>query len=219
MRAHILIAVIAITMPWTTQAEQSLTADGYLAQPGSVDAPAANGDRVGLINDGSFEFGECENGSAWTCTTNTDCSWIINPSGLWGYPAYDGILCAWLGGFCGSEFNLNTFCQEILFDGMYLDWYWMGYNSGHFTLSIDGVQVFGWVSSHTYGEWNLASEAWLDGEPGVDVSAWCGESALLCFENFGSTNASLLIDYITLNESCLTSVEPTSISTIKSRYP
>ncbi len=149
MRAHILIAVIAITMPWTTQAEQSLTADGYLAQPGSVDAPAANGDRVGLINDGSFEFGECENGSAWTCTTNTDCSWIINPSGLWGYPAYDGILCAWLGGFCGSEFNLNTFCQEILFDGMYLDWYWMGYNSGHFTLSIDGVQVFGWVCPAT----------------------------------------------------------------------
>ena len=59
-------------------------------------------DRVGLVNDGSFEDGTCTDGlSGWTCTTDNTCDWITDLAalGLWNY---DGMHIAWLGGFCGS---------------------------------------------------------------------------------------------------------------------
>lgn len=219
MRTHCLIVLLILTLPMVAQAGQSLTVDGRIHQVETTSTRTQPRDRLGLINDGSFEFGECDDGSAWTCTSNTSCSWIIDPSLIWGYAAYDGNLCAWLGGYCGADFNSNSFCQEIFFDGTYLDWYWMTYAGSQIRISVDGIEVFHHWATDTYGEWNSASEVWLDGEPGVDVSDWCGQSAVLCFANQTITRSSMLIDYITLTQSCVTPVEPSSFSTIKTRYP
>ena len=44
-------------------------------------------DRVGLINDGSFENGECGSGSDWTYASDNGCDWIVDlvPLGIWNY--------------------------------------------------------------------------------------------------------------------------------------
>ena len=200
----------------------TLTADGFTAQ-GTPGTPATH-DRLGLVNDGSFEFGECDLGSAWTCTTNTTCAWILDPIAVWGYPAYDGVLVAWLGGFCGTP-NSNSFCQDLFIDGHYLDWYWMGYvNSGCGTVyvSVDGTYVFTHtllLSEHTYGTWNTASSYW----GAIDLNAYCGTTVNLCLEETdcgdGANNDNMLVDYVTLDTSCdIIATEDASISTVKALY-
>ncbi len=198
----------------------TLTKDG-LVLPGTGDNVTV-GDRLGLVNDGSFEFGECDAGSAWTCYTSTTCAWILDPIAVWGYPAYDGVFVAWLGGFCGDA-NENSFCQSIFFDGMYLDWYWMGYvnnGCGYMYVTVDGNIVFDHVmdlSEHTYGSWNTASSFWGQ----IDVGAYCGTTAELClgwlYCDIG-TNDNMLVDYVTLDTSCGTATEETTFSNVKSLY-
>ena len=198
----------------------TLTKDG-LVIPGTGETVTI-GDRTGLINDGSFEFGECDAGSAWTCYTSTTCSWILDPTAVWGYPAYDGVLCAWLGGYCGDP-NENSFCQSIFFDGMYLDWYWMGYvnyGGNEMYVSVDGNVVFSHfmdMSEHTYGSWNTASSFWGQ----IDVSAYCGTTAELCLGwhwIVPDGNDNMLVDWVTLDESCGTAAQETSFSNVKSLY-
>lgn len=212
----VLFALVIVALAGSAPA-QMLTADGLTAR--GIPGPPATRDRLGLVNDGSFEFGECEAGSAWTCTTDTECSWIINPVPIWGYAAYEGELCAWLGGYCGP-LNSNSFCQDLFIDGILVDWYWMGYGGpGIGSLTIDGATVWRVNGApHTYGTWNSASATW--GE--VDVSTYCGQTVNLCFEWSAIPNAayngSLLIDLVTLSESCATSVESVSMSTVKAAY-
>ena len=91
MFKKVMFALALIAMAGLASAA-TLTSDGFTAS-GSADINYA-GDRVGLVNDGSFEFGECGAGSAWECITNTTCAWIIDPLAVWGYPAYDGTINA-----------------------------------------------------------------------------------------------------------------------------
>ncbi len=179
-------------------------------------------DRLGLVNDGSFEFGECDAGSAWTCTTNTSCAWIIDPSGAWGYAAYDGVFCAWLGGFCGSDVNANSFCQDIYIDGGLLDWYWMGYVGGDtgnmVQVTANGNVVWSHVltlADHTYGLWQNTA-----GTLGsADVSAYCSSTVNLCLEAVPTDGANMLVDYVELGGSCdITATDDASISTVKALY-
>jgi hypothetical protein len=199
----------------------TLTADGFTAQ-GIPTAPV-NHDRVGLVNDGSFEFGECGAGSAWTCTTNTTCAWIVDPTPVWGCPAYDGVLCAWLGGFCGTP-NSNSFCQDLFIGGndCSLDWHWMGYvNSacGTVSVTVNGSTIFSHtlqLSEHTYGTWNTASSyGWVP-----LVSAYQGQTVNLCLKEVacpdGANNDNMLVDYVVLNGCVAT--EDASMSTVKALY-
>jgi hypothetical protein len=170
-----------------------------------------NGDRIGLINDGSFENGICDDGSSdWTCTSSSACFWIIDPTGVWGFPAYDGVQVAWLGGYCGEP-NQNSFCQDIFFDASYLDWWWMGHDAGDalggstMYVEIGGNLVFSYIfqspGDHTYGTWNTASD-WIVPPVGLDVSAYYGSTHELCFGWIlpgDGTNDNMLIDYVTLN--------------------
>ncbi len=171
-----------------------------------------------LINDGSFEFGECDAGSAWTCTANNDCSWIVDPTGSWGYSAYDGALVAWLGGFCGTDPNSNSFCQDIQFEdwcgGGFKTWQWMGYvaneDGNTMYITVDGNIVFEkemTLADHTYGIWG---ELWFDTHEYYGVHN-------LCFEFVATTGANMIVDYISTFWSP-TATEATSFSTLKSRY-
>ncbi|MBM4116367.1 hypothetical protein FJ251_01280 [bacterium] len=223
---------IAVTMfiVASTASAMTLTADGFTA-PG-VASPPAQRDRLGLVYDGSFEFGPCREdgspyttGSAWRCTTNTTCNWILDPTPIWGYPAYDGVLAAWLGGFCGYP-NSNSFCQEIFIDGSPLSWQWMGYvNSacGTASVSVNGVTVWSHVmqmSEHTYGSWNSASSSW----GGVDLEPYCAQGVTLCINWVacpdGASNDNMLIDYVVIERAeCSTGVAARrSMSTVKSQY-
>ncbi len=169
----------------------------------------SSGERDDLVNDGSFEDGTCGAGSAWTCYTDTACEYIVDPSSAWGYPAYDGILAAWLGGYCSGSPNTNSFCQDIYFDARYLDWYWMGYvndECGAMEVRIDGSLVFEHpmvMADHTLGTWNSASGT-LAGADGVDVHDYFDGTHELCFAwSRGSCgvgdNDNMLIDYVTLH--------------------
>lgn len=205
----------------------SLTADG--SRSPVVPGVSPPGERAVLINDGSFEFGKCDQGSAWTCTRVSDDppeidSWILNPIPIWGYPAYHGVLAAWLGGFNYGYPNQNSFCQEIFVDWLYLDWRWMGYvNSacGTLTVTCDGRPVFSHTmryADHSYGTWKLASEsiggAWL-----WDFFA---HVTMLCFEwtacPDGVSNDNMLIDYLTLQVAGGVGTEVLSFSAVKALY-
>ncbi len=220
MISKLLIAavIVLLAMPaWS--ADRNLGPESDQLPMENHEGELGNGARF-TVNDGSFEFGECDAGSAWTCTTNTTCQWIVDPMGAWGYPAYDGVLAAWLGGFCGEDPNSNSFCQDIYFGGgncgwgIFLTWQWMGYvaneDGNTMYVTFDGVVYFEkemLLSDHTYGTWN---ELWVD--------AYLYEDTYnLCFEFVATTGANMLVDYIA-NYWSPTATGETSISTLKSRY-
>jgi hypothetical protein len=217
---RVLMIALAMLAVAVMAGASTLNSDG-LVIPGTGDANH-NMDRIGLINDGSFESGAC--GVDWTCYTDTTCEdRILDPVSVWGYPAYDGIFCAWVGGFCGGVPANNGVCQaDVFIDGMYLDWYWMGYMEYDFggivTCTLDGNAVFThdmMISDHTYGSWNTASSFWGQ----IDVSAYCGMSVEICFDfavNDGGGN--MLIDYVTLDGSCGTAAGQSNFSTVKALY-
>ncbi len=219
MISKLLIAavIVLLAMPaWS--ADRNLGPESDQLPTENHEGELGNGARF-LINDGSFEFGECDAGSAWTCITNTDCSWIVDPLPTWGYPAYDGVLVAWLGGFCGSDPNSNSFCQDLYIStdctgGVFITWQWMGYVAGDdgnmMYITIDGTVVYQkelGLSDHTYGTW---LEDW------ADANAYEG-TRNFCFEFVATTGANMLVDYIS-NFWSPTAVEKTNLSTIKSRY-
>ncbi len=215
-----LIVALIMVASIGTAGERNLGPESDQPPTENHEGELGNGARF-LINDGSFEFGECDAGSAWTCTTNTDCTWIVDPMDSWGYPAYDGVLVAWLGGFCGPNYpNSNSFCQDIYFEGgcggghLYT-WQWMGYvadNEGNMMyVTIDGNVVFEkemLISDHTYGTWN---ELWFD------YPYWNGGYHNLCFEFVATTGANPLVDYISQHWSP-TAIEQSSISTVKAYH-
>jgi len=207
MRSSLLALFLALAAA-TAQGTQTLTRDG-VTTPGSLGAPAV-GRPVGLVNDGSFEFGVCDWGSAWTCTTNVpSCgSWILDPLPFWGYPAYDGVHAAWLGGFCDGVPNSNSFCQDLTADSGWpawlLDWAFMGWvnsSCGVVRITVDGEEVWQHTMQpmdHTVGTWRSASDL---GGP-VGFHTYYGEPFRLCFEweacPDGVDNDNMLIDYVTI---------------------
>ncbi|MDP6419062.1 MAG: hypothetical protein QF492_08015 [Candidatus Krumholzibacteria bacterium] len=212
MLKKLMLTLVVLAASTAIASANTLTIDG-LVLPGN--GTNVTLDRLGLINDGSFENGECDAGSSWTCYTNTSCLWIIDPLGVWGYPAYDGVLCGWLGGFCGDA-NSNAFCQDIFIDGTGISWYWMGYVADTVDgldlmyISVDGVNTFEhymvYPDDHTYGTWGQMLGT-VTGVGGVHE---------LCFGFTASTGANMLIDYIELFEG--TGVMNTSFSSVKSLY-
>jgi hypothetical protein len=201
MMRRTMLAVFLVLAAATAQGAQTLTRDG-VTKPGDAIAPTGSLPWI-LVNDGSFEFGECDLGSAWTCTSTTSCSWIINPyySG-WGYPAYDGQLVAWLGGFCDGVPNANSFCQDLWIDGWgawWLSWHFMGYVNGACStvrITVNGQEAWRHTmqaQDHTYGTWSQWGET-----VGVHLH---GDT--LCFEweacPDGVDNDNMLIDYLTVD--------------------
>lgn len=214
-KVSLILALLAIA---SIASANSLTL-GTPETPGDM---VINGEQGrGLVNDGSFEFGECDAGSAWTCTSSTTCFWIIDPTAVWGYPAYDGVFCAWLGGFCGEP-NSNSFCQTIFFDGTDISFFWMGYVENGGTgntmfVKVDGNVVFEHemqLEDHTYGTWGYSPDAFGL----IDVSDYCGSDHELCLEFVATDGANVLVDYVELNGSCGTATEEASFSTVKALY-
>ncbi len=178
---------------------RSLTADGSpvpFIHPPLLEDEVVD-DRY-LINDGSFENGDCWWGSDWDCYSDTPFdNWIIEPEHVWwGVPAYHGIYAAWLGGYYYSVPNSNSFCQIVWISEASLNFRWMGYveegHTGNFVhVKIDGDIVYSkemtWREDHTIGEWQYLSIS----IPGLDVGGH-----YLCFEFEASNGASMLIDYI-----------------------
>ncbi len=166
-------------------------------------------DRDTMINDGSFENGTCASGSAWTCVTNTTCDFIVATPEIYGWsPAFDGVNAAWLGGYC-SDVNTNSFCQDILIDGVYLDWYWEGwvnYPCASMEIRVDGDLVFNhpmeWADDGAGTGWRRASET-IASPYGVDLSAYIGGVHELCIQwnrdaCGPSENDNMLVDFFTL---------------------
>lgn len=207
---------------------QTLTKDGFI-NPGSGDPNWR--DVRSLVNDGSFEFGECESGSEWTCWSTTSCEWIVNPIDTWGYPAYDGINAAWLGGFCDGKANNNSYCQEYFNACMHLNFYFSSYiNSGcsQFTITMRGNTVHSRTmefDDHNYGTWETAASYWGL----IDISAYIGMTSELCFlwtacgeDTNGDgypdeDNDNILIDCIYGSE-CQLPTEVYSFSLVKTLY-
>jgi predicted outer membrane repeat protein len=204
------LLLLLICVPALAHDDASLSRDP--SQILSPAAPAAHtaGDRIGLINDGSFEYGTCNSGSDWTCDGNYPVfEGILDPMAVWGYPAYDGTLTAWLGGFSGGQPNINSLCQDIYFEGQYLDWFWMGYVNdacSEMEIRVDGTLVYGHpmdMIDHTYGTWNTASST-IAAPFGVPVTMYAGGTHELClaWNNDGcesGQNDNMLIDFITIS--------------------
>jgi len=214
-KLSIALALIAMA---SVAGAMTLTADGFTAS-GTADINYA-GDRIGLINDGSFESGACE--VVWNCHTDTTCEdRILDPLSIWGYPAYDGMYCAWVGGFCGGIPSSNGLCQDILFDGGELSFYWMGYveygGSNSVVVTVDGAYVWEVVlqlEHHTYGIWSNTGDA--GGLGNADVGAYVGGTHSLCFEFVATDGANMLIDYVEMLGT--TAAEDMDFSSVKALY-
>ncbi len=211
-KATSFFAVLLLILGTAAASEISPTRDGvHSPRVGLSQAPVhVPGDREVLVNDGSFEDGTCAAGSAWTCTTNTGCDFIVPfPEGYGWSPAYDGINAAWLGGFCGDP-NTNSFCQEVLIDGTHLDWFWEGWVNdacSAIEIYVDGNMVFDhwmdWPDNTAGTGWTRASES-IAAPSGADLSVYAGTVAELCLvwnrDGCGDfLNDNMLVDYLTFH--------------------
>ena len=194
----------------------SFTADGTVFEPAY--GYHSVGERMGLVNDGSFEFGTCAGGTAWTCTTDNACDWIADLAalGLWNY---DGNHIAWLGGFCGGLAGCATsFCQILFFDGCPLSWYWMAYVNDqimHMYVTVDGTTIYDFYP--TLGDHLLDYQMYF-----CDTSQYQGGTHELCFamDNPGCASNlgdNVFIDYAEFWDFS-SPTEAASISTVKAMY-
>jgi hypothetical protein len=204
----------------TSMAMAATVAPGFVAQGNGPDA-VFQADRLGLINDGSFEFGTCLDGfSAWTCYADNTCDWIVDLSTL-GLPTlgnYDGAHSYWLGGFCGGIQSNDGACQTIMIDAPTLSWFWAGYvvNEGDLvTFTVDGNNVF----SHTM----VLSDHTAEGTNGpvwnpesCDVSAYMGGMHELCLNYSAFLCANYFVDYFELGGE--TATEEINFSSVKALY-
>jgi len=185
-----------------------------------------------VVNDGSFEDGPCDGGSAWTCFADHGqpeiCPTILNPSGPWGNPAYDGNLAVWLGGVCENEGISNSVCQDLVLTPSELSWQWMGYwtlegeQEASVLVTVDGETAWEHLMTgddHTIGTWANSADTFGP----VSLKEWeDGLSHNLCFvfdnsyANNGSTTASMLVDRVELSHPV--AVEVATFSTIKVLY-
>lgn len=212
MLKKVTIALVALVAMASVATAATLTADG-LVIPGTPEVTNM-GERE-LVNDGSFEAGP---DVYWMTFSDSQCTGdvILDPTGVWGVPAYDGVYAMWCGGFCsGTPINSGA-CQELLINGATLTWWWMGYiEDGHVgntvVLSFDGTQVWSYElvypDDHTYGSWN---------QHVVDVSAYTGDTVDVCIELVATDGANMLNDYVELIGG--TPTEDTSFSAVKSMY-
>ena len=176
-----------------------------------------NVDRLGLVNDGDFEFGTCAGGTAWTCTTDNACDWIADlvALGLWNY---SGSHIAWLGGFCGGLAGCATsFCQNLYIDGCLMQWWWMAYVNDaimHMYISVDGAVIYDFYPD--LGDHLLDYQ-----QAQVFVTPYLGGNHNVCFamDNPGcmsNLGDNVFIDYITLSDA--TGAQVTNLSTVKALY-
>jgi hypothetical protein len=181
--------------------------------PEMIQAPNWIADRVGMINDGSFEDGLCGAGSAWTCASTGTCPIIYDLStiGLWNY---DGDHTAWLGNVCSGIPDLaESVCQDVYFDGDLLAWYWMVF------LSTDGDRIQVTVDGNVvYEYWtNLTDHLAGYVQQSAGVSGYVGGTHTLCFNyDLIASGGNYFLDYVTLDASVAT--EERSFSTVKSLY-
>ena len=207
----ILIPMLMITVFASIATASSLTAEGLTLD--MEQEPNWLADRIGLINDGSFEDGPCGGGSAWTCASTGACS-IINDMtsvGLWNY---DGSHVAWLGGFCEAVPDVaESVCQDIFFDGDVLGWYWMVF------LNTDGDRIQVTVDGNVVAEYwtSLADHLVGYSQQSANVGAYSGGTHTLCFNyDLIASGGNYFLDYVYIDASVAT--EESSFSTVKSMY-
>ena len=204
------LACIAIIGIVSIAGASTFTAEGGLLEPTHGYTTLA--DRA-LVNDGSFEGGDCLSVPIWTCTTDNGCEWITDlvPLGLWNY---DGSKIAWLGGFCGGIATVfTTICQDVdLGVGCMISWYWMGYiNSGgeYVSVSIDGTIVFEYYT-------DLADHL-LDYQMQMADATGFGGVHNLCFSyDLLVAGDNYFVDYVEYNEA--TATDDVNFSTVKALY-
>ena len=95
----ILIPMLMITVFATVASAEFLNPEGTFPDMGQE--PNWLADRIGVVNDGSFENGPCGGGSSWTCASTGASNLVIDVATL-GLSNYDGNYAAYLGGFDGS---------------------------------------------------------------------------------------------------------------------
>ena len=208
----LILTAIAIMAIASVASASTFSADGGLLEPTHGYTTIA--DRGVLVNDGSFEGGDCLATPIWTCTTDNGCEWITDlvPLGLWNY---DGSKIAWLGGFCGGIATVFTsICQDVdLGAGHLLSWFWMGYiNSGgeYVSVTVDGGVVFEYYT-------DLADHL-LDYQAQVaDISAAGPGVHNICF-NYDLLVAgdNYFLDYVEYDDA--TATEDANFSTVKALY-
>ena len=215
MRKMPALTAIFLLLCATGAQGRTLTADGSTLEPSH--GYTTQRDLPWLVNDGSFEGGDCITAPIWTCTTDNGCEWITDlvPLGLWNY---DGNHVAWLGGYCGGiATEFTSICQVV--QAGYCPpghiWHWMAYINGD-----GGSRVFVTADGDVVFEKILAPEDHLLDYQYEYYEDWgIGYEVELCFhyDRNGAEGDNYFVDYV---EEWMgpTASEPISFSTIKSLY-
>lgn len=206
----VLLAAVAISIAAAlaapAAADQSPTADRNWKPSGQIRSqpePLVSS-TLELINDGSFENGPPP-ASAWAETTTTVCEWIVDPSGVFGVPAYDGTYAFWAGGYCPLGVpNTDWVTQQVLVpaplpaDATNLSFWYLcsrldpdDENLDVAHISINGTDI--WTLEMTMA--NDTGSQWVNEQ--VDISAYAGQSVALELGGTGVGFAgNLLFDYL-----------------------
>ncbi|NOX61435.1 MAG: hypothetical protein GXP42_05750 [Chloroflexi bacterium] len=169
-------------------------------------------DRLGLVNDGSFENGPPP-ASSWIEETNTTCEWIGNYEQAWdGLAAYHGSMDFWGGGYCVvndvwnpastsvRQMAIVPFSDPTLYfrfltyrpdaQDSLPDWAYVDIN-GNRVWTLYLVQA-----NDTYPNWRLAT---------VDLSDYAGQQVELKIgvESNGDLTGNIRIDFVELGASDL----------------
>ena len=154
-----------------------------------------------LISDASFENGPPP-ASEWTEWTDNGCEWIVDPSGAWGIPAYDGTYAYWACGYCCGAPSSDYVEQSIAIPAGATTLVFMANyyrpnaddppDNDYFYVKINGTTLYSKAliqANDTYPNWT---------EETVDISAYAGQTVTLRFEgaSAGSNTGNILIDYI-----------------------
>jgi len=148
------------------------------------------------LEDGNFEGGTgC---GVWSESSNTTCTWVLDPLPVWGIPAPQCTQAWWGGGYCGSA-NSNSVCQilDVPADATDLEFTYIKWR-------VDGDDFNGDVITVSINSTVLHSLS-LDGpttspEPAVttsvSVAAYAGTTVRLVIEatSVGSLTGNALYD-------------------------
>jgi hypothetical protein len=112
LKVVMIAAAVLLMVGAVNAAERSLSTHMMSQLPpvaqGPVDSPKAVST---AILDGGFEYGP--GAGIWTERTSTTCSWVLNPTSIWGIGPHSGFYCWWAGGYCGPA-NSNSVTQSLL---------------------------------------------------------------------------------------------------------
>jgi|GEM_PF-3981317 len=176
------------------------------------------------VLDGDFELGPPP-ASEWTEVTVQGGEWILDPSGVWGFPAHSGTYCYWSGGYWGGTAETSYVEQTVDVPLVAPELYFWAvfyrpdadeFDGDGFYVEVDGNQEY-WME---FTQANDTYPDWVQQGP-IDLSAYAGTTVNLRLGNtlVGATTGNALIDDVSIPGSACPEADLSLVKEISNPNP